>query len=118
VVVINRTELLELIDRGCAPVLVETLPRSVYEQAHLPGAVNMPPEVAPDVAAILLPDTATLVVVYGAGPECPEPARVASQLEKMGYANVCHYVGGKRDWFTAGLRMQVIGSSQIGKAAE
>ena len=117
-VTIDRTELLELIERGFDPVLIETLAWSAYEQAHLPGAVNMPPEIARELAAELVPDRATLIVLYGAGPQCDASARVAVLLEAIGYDNVHHYVGGKTDWFAAGLRMQVIGGSSLVKRGD
>jgi rhodanese-related sulfurtransferase len=36
---IDRTQLLELIDRGAR--LIEVLPRDEYEEEHLPGAENI-----------------------------------------------------------------------------
>jgi hypothetical protein len=52
---ISRNELKEKIDRGDNFVLVETLAPTAYEHAHLPGAINMPPDQIKQLAAKLLP---------------------------------------------------------------
>jgi rhodanese-related sulfurtransferase len=65
---ISRNELKEKIDRGDNFVLVETLAPTVYEHAHLPGAINMPPDQIRQLAAKLLPDKSADIVVYCASP--------------------------------------------------
>jgi rhodanese-related sulfurtransferase len=61
---ISRNELKEKIDRGDSFVLVETLARITYEHAHLPGAINMPPDQFKQLAPKLLPDKNADIVVY------------------------------------------------------
>ncbi len=41
---ISRDELKMKIDRGEQFLLVETLPAATYHHAHLPGAINLPPD--------------------------------------------------------------------------
>lgn len=65
---ISRNELKEKIDRGDNFVLVETLAPTAYEHAHLPGAINMPPDQIRQLAAKLLPDKSADIVVYCASP--------------------------------------------------
>jgi rhodanese-related sulfurtransferase len=65
---ISRDELREKIDRRDSFVLLETLPVIAYEHAHLPGAINMPPEQVQSLAAKLLPDKGADIVVYCASP--------------------------------------------------
>ena len=65
---ISRAELREKIDRGDSFVLLETLPNIAYQHAHLPGAINMPPEQVKALAARLLPDKYADIVVYCASP--------------------------------------------------
>jgi rhodanese-related sulfurtransferase len=65
---ISRTELREKIDRGDSFVLLETLPATAYDHAHLPGAINMPPDQVEQLAATLLPDKHAEIVVYCASP--------------------------------------------------
>jgi len=65
---ISRDDLREKIDRGDKFSLVETLPKIAYEHAHLPGAINMPPDQIKQLAAKLLPDKQADIVVYCAKP--------------------------------------------------
>jgi len=44
VATISRDELKIKIDRGETFALVATLPAAAYHHAHLPGAVNLPPD--------------------------------------------------------------------------
>jgi len=64
---ISRDELQNKITRGDKFQLVETLPKTAYEHAHLPGAINLPPDQVKD-AANLLPDKTAEIVVYCANP--------------------------------------------------
>jgi hypothetical protein len=41
---ISRDELKLKIDRGEEFQLIETLPAATYRHAHLPGAINLPPD--------------------------------------------------------------------------
>ena len=65
---ISRDELKEKIDRGDSFLLLETLPATAYQHAHLPGAVNMPPDQVELLANKLLPDKHAEIVVYCASP--------------------------------------------------
>ena len=65
---ISRDELREKIDRGDSFMLLETLPIIAYQHAHLPRAINMPPEQVKSLAAKLLPDKHADIVVYCASP--------------------------------------------------
>lgn len=65
---ISRDELKAKIDRGDEFKLVETLAPHAYEHAHLPGAINLPPDRVAELAPTLLPDKAAEIVVYCASP--------------------------------------------------
>ena len=65
---ISREELRRKIERGDDFALVETLARHAYDHAHLPGAVNLPPDRVAELAPRLLPDRAREIVVYCASP--------------------------------------------------
>lgn len=45
-------------------MLVETLAPERYREAHLPGALNMPPERVGELAPTLLPDKNAEIVTY------------------------------------------------------
>jgi rhodanese-related sulfurtransferase len=94
------------IGRGDALVLVDALPPLAYAGAHLPGAVNIPPDRVDDLAAKRIPETGIEVVVYCAGPTCDSSVEVAERLVALGYTNVLHFSGGKESWRAAGLPLE------------
>jgi rhodanese-related sulfurtransferase len=61
---VSRGELVAKIERGDAFTLVETLSERLYRQAHLPDAINLPPDRVAELAPELLPDKAADIVVY------------------------------------------------------
>ena len=65
---ISRAELQKKIDDKDSFTLVETLPAIAYEHAHLPGAINLPPDQIRDLAPKLLPNKNAEIVVYCASP--------------------------------------------------
>ena len=68
VATISRDELKRKIDREELFLLVETLPAAAYHHAHLPGAINLPPDQVTQLAPTLLPDKTADIVVYCAKP--------------------------------------------------
>ena len=68
VATISRDELKGKIDGGDKFLLVETLPAQTYHHAHLPRAINLPPDQVAQLAPSLLPDKAAEIVVYCANP--------------------------------------------------
>jgi rhodanese-related sulfurtransferase len=98
---ITRTELERLIAAGDV-TLVDALPASYYEQAHLPGALNL---VASDVearASSLLPNKDAAIVTYCSNEACGNSQAVANRLQRLGYSNVRKYREGIQDWAAAG----------------
>jgi rhodanese-related sulfurtransferase len=65
---ISRDELKQKIDRQDDFLLVETLPEVAYQHAHLPGAINLPPDQINELAPNLLPERNAEIVVYCASP--------------------------------------------------
>jgi rhodanese-related sulfurtransferase len=65
---IERDELKRKIDAGDKFLLVETLAPEKFAHAHLPGAINLPPEHVRDLAPTMLPDKKAEIVVYCATP--------------------------------------------------
>ena len=60
---ITREKLKHKIDREDNFILVETLPATTYHHAHLPGAINLPPDQVTSDAEKLLPDKSADIVV-------------------------------------------------------
>ncbi len=65
---ISRDELKQKMDSGERFALVETLPATAYHHAHLPGAINLPPDRVAELAPELLPDKSADIVVYCSNP--------------------------------------------------
>ncbi|WP_180687630.1 CBS domain-containing protein [Streptomyces gossypiisoli] len=97
----DRQEVFRLAEQEMAQ-LVEVLPRKTYEQAHLPGAVQMGLHQVDEQAPKQL-DTSRPVIVYCADQLCDLSPRAAARLEQLGFTQVYDYVLGKADWLAAGL---------------
>jgi rhodanese-related sulfurtransferase len=65
---ISRDDLKAKIDGGESFALVETLPEAAYHHAHLPKALNLPPDRVKELAPQLLPDKSAEIVVYCSSP--------------------------------------------------
>ena len=100
---ITSEELRAKMDRGEQVVLVEALPPRYYEDAHLPGAINIPHTEVDELAPGLLPDKSAEIVVYCSNRACQNSPQAARRLEALGYENVYDYEEGKQDWISAGL---------------
>ncbi|HLL40848.1 MAG TPA: rhodanese-like domain-containing protein [Rubrobacteraceae bacterium] len=69
VATISREDLKAKLEREDDFILVETLSEEQYEHAHLPGAVNLPPDQVRELAGKVLPDKDADVVVYCGSPQ-------------------------------------------------
>jgi rhodanese-related sulfurtransferase len=99
---ISRRELQDEIAAGTVTV-VETLGPMYYDDAHLPGAVNIPHTEVAELAPALLPDRDAAIVTYCSNTACRNSEIAAAALVALGYTNVRRYVEGKQDWVEAGL---------------
>jgi rhodanese-related sulfurtransferase len=99
---ITLSELKDELDRGDV-ILVEALSSLSYEEAHLPGAINIPHEQVEELAPSLLPDKDAQIVTYCANLACQNSALAARRLIRLGYTNVRDYEEGKAEWVAAGL---------------
>lgn len=99
---IGREELVARIEQG-GVTLVEALGPRYYEDAHLPGAINLPHDQVDELAGSLLPDLGAQIVVYCANTACQNSVIAARRLTQLGYTNVLDYEAGKQDWIEAGL---------------
>ena len=65
---ISRDDLKKKIEGKVNFKLVETLPADKFNRAHLPGALNIPPEQLKQLAPEILPDKNAEIVVYCSSP--------------------------------------------------
>jgi len=100
---ITREELQQKLEHPKKSVVVEVLAPTEYLRAHIPGALNMPPDQVRLLAPELIPRKDLEVIVYCASPSRHASEKVADELTTMGYIDVRHYAGGKSDWVNAGL---------------
>jgi rhodanese-related sulfurtransferase len=103
---ISREALWSKIERGDELVIVDALAPVSFAASHLPGAINIPPQVVDERAPRRIPDRDTEIVVYCANPTCHASVTVAERLLELGYSNVSHYAGGKSEWAEAGLPLE------------
>src|SRR4051812_29426822 len=102
---ITRDELLSKLGSGDPFALVEALGPAYFADAHLPGAVNIPPDEVDRLASRVLPAPSAGVVVYCSG-TCLNAALVARRLGDLGYERVLIYSSGKEDWVEHGLPVE------------
>lgn len=102
---ITRQELRQAIEDGTVTV-VEALPPMYFEDAHLPGALNLPHDRVRELAPALLPDRDAAIVVYCDNLPCQNSGIATRELIAMGYGDVREYPEGKQDWVDAALPVE------------
>jgi rhodanese-related sulfurtransferase len=106
VTIISRDELHQRLESDEPTVVVEALGPTYFDDAHIPGARNLPHDRVDELAAIVVPDPSAFVVVYCANTPCPNSAVASRRLVELGYTDVHEYVEGKEDWAQAGLPLE------------
>jgi len=103
---ISRDELTEKIARHDRFRLVEVLPEQDYHKAHLPGAINLPPDQVSRLARKRLRDRDAEIVLYSDGSPSHPSEDAARELTERGYTHVRDYAEGKEDWIDSGLPVE------------
>jgi rhodanese-related sulfurtransferase len=103
---ITREEIRAALDAHNDVVIVEALGPMYYDDAHLPGARNLPHDRVDELAAEVLPDKSAFVIVYCSNTACQNSVVASRRLVDLGYTNVHEYVEGKQDWIEAGLPVE------------
>jgi rhodanese-related sulfurtransferase len=98
---IDRASLADELASPTPPVLVEALGAAFFADAHLPGAINIPPGQVDRLAPQLLTDRDARIIVYCSG-TCDMSRITARRLVGLGYRSVRIYEGGKEDWVEHG----------------
>ena len=96
---ISQRDLVEQLDRGAAPVLVDVRTPDEYVSGHIPGAVNVP--LGALEARLPELDPGTELVVY-----CERGGRAERAmliLEEAGYGQARQLEGDMRAWRAGGL---------------
>lgn len=111
---ITRDEIRARLDGGEPITLVEALPAKYFDEAHLPGAINIPHDQVRELAPSLLPDKRAPIAVYCASTECNNSKIATDLLRSLGYTDAREYVDGKQDWIEAGLPVEASVQRQAG----
>lgn len=99
---IEREELKAALDSGADVKLVMAMHETHFEQAHIPGSVQL---FSTEQAGQLL-HTDDVVIVYCSDRSCSASRLVGKKLIDAGYSNVRHYPGGLAEWLAAGYPLE------------
>lgn len=109
---ITTEELRGRLNRGGALQFWNVLTDEYFGGEMIPGSRRVPlDQVGREVARGALAKDAE-VVVYCAGPKCPQSRYAAEKLAELGFTNVRAYEGGIEEWKQAGYDIE-----QVGRAA-
>jgi len=106
---ISTQELEERLRQGGRLEFWNVLTDEYFKGEMIPGSRRVPLDAVGRAAReAALPKDAE-VVVYCAGPKCPQSAMAAEKLQALGYANVRAYEGGLEEWKGAGHEVESVG---------
>lgn len=99
---ITLAELTQELDRGTIDEFWNVLTDDYFSGEFIPGSRRVALDrVGREVAATGLPRD-TRIVVYCAGPLCPQSNQAVEKLHAYGYTNVRAYHGGLQEWAESG----------------
>jgi rhodanese-related sulfurtransferase len=85
--------------------IIEVLKEEEYNKSHIKGAINIPLKKIGTEAKKRFSEKDE-IVVYCSDYECSASPAAAKKLDSLGFKNVYHYAGGKKEWEDAGLPME------------
>lgn len=101
---ISAEELYDKISRKIDLIIIDTLPKELFEKRHLPGAQNgcVFQVVFPSEVQVIVPDRDREVVLYGSSSASHDSVTAAEKLVRLGYSKVFALTGGLAAWKEAG----------------
>jgi rhodanese-related sulfurtransferase len=103
---ISTEELAAKLDRREKFEFWNVLTSQYYSNENIAGSRHVPLDtIGREVAGGDLPKD-TEIVVYCAGPQCPQSGMAVEKLLTYGYTNVKAYEGGLEEWEEAGLPIE------------
>ena len=101
---ITAEELYDKISQKTDLIIIDTLPKELFEKRHLPGAQNacVFQVVFPSEVEAIVPDRDREVVLYGSSSASHDSVTAAEKLVRLGYSKVFALTGGLAAWREAG----------------
>lgn len=94
---------------GAGPEFWNVLTGEYFHGEMIPGSRRVPlDQIGRETHAAGLAKDAE-VVVYCAGPKCPQSRMAAEKLQALGYTNVRAYEGGIEEWKGSGRSVERVG---------
>jgi polyisoprenoid-binding protein YceI/rhodanese-related sulfurtransferase len=101
---ITAAELYHKISQKTDLIIIDTLPKELFDKRHLAGAQNacVFQVVFPSEVETLVPDRDREVVLYGSSSASRDSVTAAEKLVRLGYSKVLTLTGGLAAWREAG----------------
>ncbi|MCU0595088.1 MAG: YceI family protein, partial [Desulfobacterota bacterium] len=120
---IQPSELRERMREGRPFILIDVLPKEIYQKRRLPGAMNacVYEVTFPDQVAAITRDKSKEIVLYGSSVESRDAAEAAEKLLRLGYDSVHVLDGGVDGWLRSGQSIEgenVLPPERLGKAVD
>ena len=97
--VIDHTQLKILVDAEIRDfLLVDSRNPEEYQEAHIPGAINIPEKAMGKFLGLLPTDKDTRIIFYCNGVKCGKSKKAAAKYQELGYSNVWVYSEGMPVW--------------------
>jgi rhodanese-related sulfurtransferase len=113
---ISTGQLKMMMDKKEAFVLVDARTNDEYDEAHIPGAVNVPEKKFDELMPTLPSDKSSLLVIYCNGVKCGKSKKVAQKATAAGHTNIILYGEGFPVWEEHNLK--VVAGPGYGKKIE
>ncbi len=104
---ITAEELYNKLSQKTDLIIIDTLPKELFDKRHLPGAQNacVFQVVFPSEVKAIVPDRDREVVLYGSSEASQDSITAAEKLVRLGYSKVYALTGGLAAWKQAGYSL-------------
>lgn len=101
---ITAKELYDKMSQKTDLIIIDTLPKELFEKRHLPGAQNacVFQVVFPSELEAIIPDRDREIVLYGSSKTSLDSVTAAEKLVRLGYSKVFALTGGMAAWRESG----------------
>ena len=113
---IDTAQLKMMMDKKETFVLIDARTTEEYDEAHIPGALNVPEKKFNELQTTLPADKSSLLVIYCNGVKCGKSKKVANTAAAAGYTNIIIYGEGFPVWEEK--NMKVVAGPGYGKKIE